>query len=74
MAMRPLGRDEALQHLFVLGIAAFLILAPIFLVSPAPAEYTLIGLGILFALVDLVIIAALRRPRPELPPQPPSGA
>jgi hypothetical protein len=69
MAMRPLGRDEALQHLFVLGIAAFLIVAPIFLVSPDEAEYSLIGLGIFFALVDLLIMAALRRPRPE----PPSG-
>jgi hypothetical protein len=67
MAMRPLGRDEALQHLFVLGIAAFLIVSPIFLVRPTEAEYTLIGLGIFFALVDLVIIAALRRPRPEPP-------
>jgi hypothetical protein len=70
MAMRPLGRDEALQHLFVLGIAAFLIVSPIYLVRPTEAEYSLIGLGIFFALVDLVIIAALRRPRPE----PPSGA
>jgi hypothetical protein len=67
MAITPLGRDEALQHLFVLGIAAFLIVAPIFLVRPAPAEYTLIGLGGFFALVDLVIIAALRRPRPDQP-------
>jgi hypothetical protein len=50
----------------VLGIAAFLIVAPIFLVSPAPAEYTLIGLGIFFALVDLVIMTALRL-RPEQP-------
>jgi hypothetical protein len=71
MAIRPLGRDEALQHLFVLGIAAFLIVAPIFLVRPAPAEYTLMGLGVFFALVDLIIVAALRRPRPEVPP---SGA
>jgi hypothetical protein len=70
MGIRPLGRDEALQHLFVLGIAAFLIVAPIYLVRPTPAEYTLIGLGIFFALVDLCIAAALRRPRPE----PPSGA
>ena len=65
--MRPLGRDEALQHLFVLGIAAFLIIAPIYLVTPAYAEYTLIGLGIFFALVDLVIIAALRRPHAPRP-------
>jgi hypothetical protein len=61
--MRPLGRDEALQHLFVLGIAAFLILAPIWFVSPAYAEYSLIALGVVFALVDLAVIAALRRPR-----------
>jgi hypothetical protein len=67
MAIRPLGRDEALQHLFVLGIAAFLIVAPIFLVQPAAAEYTLIGLGVFFALVDFVIIAALRRPRTDQP-------
>jgi hypothetical protein len=67
MAITPLGRDEALQHLFVLGIAAFLIIAPIYLVRPTEAEYTLIGLGIFFALVDLVIVAALRRPRPEQP-------
>jgi hypothetical protein len=65
--MRPLGRDEALQHLFVLGIAAFLIVAPIYLVRPTEAEYTLIGLGIFFALVDLVIVAALRRPGPDHP-------
>jgi hypothetical protein len=63
MAMRPITRDEALQHLFVLGIALFLIVAPIYLVRPVAAEYTLIGLGILFALVDLVIVAALRRPK-----------
>jgi hypothetical protein len=62
MAMRPIGRDEALQHLFVLGIAAFLIVSPIFLVSPAALEYSLIGLGAFFALIDLVVIAALRRP------------
>ena len=63
MAMRPLGRDEALQHLFVLAIAAFLIVAPIFLVSLASLEYSLIGLGVFFALIDLVVIAALRRPK-----------
>jgi hypothetical protein len=61
--MRPLGREEALQHLFVLAIAAFLIISPWFLVQPAAAEYSLIGLGAFFAVVDLVIIAALRRPR-----------
>jgi len=61
--MRPLGRDEALQHLFVLGIAAFLVIAPIWLVSPPAAEYVLIGFGVLFALIDLAVIAALRRPR-----------
>ena len=63
MAMRPLGREEALQHLFVLAIAAFLIISPWFLVQPAAAEYSLIGLGAFFAVVDLVVIAALRRPR-----------
>ena len=46
MAMRPLERDEALQHLFVLGVAVFLIIAPIYLVQPAAAEYSLIGLGV----------------------------
>jgi hypothetical protein len=65
MRLRPLGRDEALQHLFVLGIAAFLVLAPIWLVKPAAAEYTLIGIGGLFAVIDIIVIAALRRPRPE---------
>jgi hypothetical protein len=63
MGMRPMDRDEALSHLFVQGIAVFLIIAPIFLVDPPAAEYSLIGLGIFFALVDLVIIAALRRPK-----------
>ncbi|GEM_PF-2115930 len=62
MAMRPMSRDEALQHLFVLSIAAFLIVAPIFLVQPSNLEYSLIGLGILFAVIDLVVAAALRRP------------
>jgi hypothetical protein len=63
MAMRPLGRDEALQHLFVLGIAVFLVIAPIFLVTPAYAEYVLIGLGAFFVIVDLMVMAALRRPK-----------
>ena len=61
--MRPIGRDEALSHLFVLGIAAFVIVSSIYLVQPAKAEYSLIGLGAFFAFVDLIIIAALRRPR-----------
>jgi hypothetical protein len=64
MTIRPLGRDEALEHLFVLAIAAFLIVAPIFLVSPANLEYSLIGLGVFFGVLDLVIMAALRRPTP----------
>ena len=64
MTIRPLGRDEALEHLFVLAIAAFLIVAPIFLVSPANLEYPLIGLGVFFGVLDLVIMAALRRPTP----------
>jgi hypothetical protein len=63
MAMRPLGRDEALQHLFVLGIAVFLVIAPIFLVTPTYAEYVLIGLGAFFVIVDLMVMAALRRPK-----------
>lgn len=63
MAMRPLGREEALQHLFVLAIAAFLIISPIWLVKPSSAEYSLIGLGIFFAVIDVVVMAALRRPR-----------
>jgi hypothetical protein len=65
MAMRPLGRDEALQHLFVLGTSVFLIVAPIFLVQPAPAQYALMALGAFFALVDLVVVAALRLPRTQ---------
>lgn len=52
-----------MQHLFVLGIAVFLIIAPIYLVSPPYAEYSLIGLGAIFAVIDLTVIAALRRPR-----------
>lgn len=64
MTIRPLRRDEALEHLFVLGIAAFLIVAPIFLVSPANLQYSLVGLGIFFALVDFAVMAALRRPTP----------
>jgi hypothetical protein len=64
MTIRPLKREEALEHLFVLAIAAFLIVAPIFLVSPANLQYSLIGLGVLFGLIDLVVMAALRRPMP----------
>lgn len=52
-----------MQHLFVLGIAVFLVIAPIYLVSPPYAEYSLIGLGAFFAVIDLAVIAALRRPR-----------
>lgn len=62
MAMRPLGKEEALQHLFVLAIAAFMIVAPPFMVKPDYAEYGLMVLGGLLALVDLVVAAALRRP------------
>ncbi len=62
--MRPVGREEALSHAFVLAICAFLIVAPIYLVQPPPAEYSLMGLGAFFALIDLVVMAALRRPRP----------
>lgn len=53
-----------MQHLFVLGIAAFLIVSPFFLVSLWKLQYSLVGLGIFFALIDLVVLAALRRPRP----------
>ena len=49
MAMRPMGRDEGLQHLFVLATAVFLIVAPIFLVEPPPLRYSLMGLGAFFA-------------------------
>jgi hypothetical protein len=63
MAMRPLGRDEALQHLFVLGISAFLIISPFFLVSLWKLQVSLIGLGIVFAVADLGVMVSLRRPR-----------
>ncbi len=62
MAMRPLGRDEALQHLFVLATGVFLIVSPIFLVKPAPLQFSLMGLGAFFMLIDLIVAAALRRP------------
>jgi hypothetical protein len=62
MALRPMSRDEAIQHLFVLAIAVFLIVSPIFLVQPPNLEYSLIGLGALFGLIDLIVAAALRRP------------
>jgi len=65
MAMRPLGRDEALQHLFVLAIAVFLIVSPIFLVQPPQLQYSLMGLGAFFFLIDLIIVASLRRPRTQ---------
>ncbi len=65
MAMRPLGRDEALQHLFVLGTSVFLIVAPIWLVVPPAAQYSLMGLGAFFALIDFIVIAALRMPHPQ---------
>lgn len=64
MTIRPLGRDEALEHLFALAIAVFLVVAPIFLVKPANLEYSLIGLGIFFGFLDLVVMAVLRRPTP----------
>lgn len=60
--MKPLKRDEAQQHLFVLAVAVFLIVSPIFLVKPAPLEYSLIALGALFMLIDLIAVVALRRP------------
>jgi hypothetical protein len=64
MALRPMSRDEALQHLFVLAIAAFLVVAPIFLVQPSNLEYSLIGLGVFFGVIDLIVAVALRRPVP----------
>jgi hypothetical protein len=57
-----MSRDEGLQHLFVLATGVFLIVAPIFLVKPPPLQYSLMGLGAFFVLIDLVVIAALRRP------------
>lgn len=65
MAMRPMSRDEGLQHLFVLAICAFMIVSPIFLVSPPKLEWSIIALGVLFALIDLSVAAALRRPAPD---------
>ena len=62
MAMKPMGRDEGQQHLFVLATGVFLIVAPIFLVKPPPLQYSLMGLGAFFVLIDLIVIAALRRP------------
>lgn len=62
--MRPLGRDEALQHLFVLGIAAFLIISPFFLVNLWKLQVSLVGLGIVFAVIDIGVMVSLRRPRP----------
>jgi hypothetical protein len=59
-----MSRDEALQHLFVLAIAAFLVVAPIFLVQPSNLEYSLIGLGVFFGVIDLIVAVALRRPVP----------
>ena len=41
-----------------------MIIAPIFMVDPAKLEYSLIGLGIFFAVIDLAVMAALRRPQP----------
>jgi hypothetical protein len=67
MAMRPISRDEAFQHLFVLATSVFLIVAPIWLVVPPPAQYSLMGLGAFFMLIDFIVIAALRRPRPQTP-------
>lgn len=64
MAIRPVGREEALQHLFVLAICAFLIISPYFLVDLWKLRDSLVGLGIFFAVIDLVVAANLRRPRP----------
>jgi hypothetical protein len=57
-----MSRDEAFQHLFVLATGVFLIVAPIFLVKPPPLQYSLMGLGAFFMLIDFIVIAALRRP------------
>ena len=65
MAMRPLGRDEALQHLFVLGDVGLLDRGPDLPRVPPAAQYSLMGLGAFFALIDLIVIAALRMPRPQ---------
>lgn len=65
MAMRPIGRDEAGQHLFVMATAAFIIISPFFLVKPPALEYTLVALGVIFAFADLLAIAVMRRPRPQ---------
>ena len=62
--MRPLSREEALQHLFVLAISAFLIVSPFFLVDLWKLQYSLVGLGAFFAVIDLGVALALRRPRP----------
>jgi len=63
--MRPLGREEALQHLFVLAISAFLIVSPYFLVNLWKLRDSLVGLGVFFAVIDLVVAASLRRPRAQ---------
>jgi hypothetical protein len=65
MAMRPIGRDEAGQHLFVMATAAFIIISPFFLVKPPELEYSLVALGVIFAFADLVALVAMRRPRTE---------
>ncbi|HTW07666.1 MAG TPA: hypothetical protein VME46_09155 [Acidimicrobiales bacterium] len=63
MAMRPVARTEAYQHLLVLAIAALLIILPFPLVSLWKLQYSLVGLGIFFVVLDLGVFVALRRPR-----------
>ena len=65
MAMKPIGREEALQHLFVLAICAFMIVAPLFMVSPPKLEWSIVALGVVFGMIDLLVVAALRRPKAE---------
>ena len=65
MAMKPIGREEALQHLFVLAICAFMVVASPFMVSPAALEWSIMALVVFFALIDLVVIAAVHRPRAD---------
>jgi hypothetical protein len=64
MALRPIDRQEAWQHILVMVICAILIVLPLFWVSLWKLQVSLIGLGIFFAVIDLLIFASLRRPRP----------
>ena len=57
-----LGEIALYSFIILLATGVFLIVAPIFLVEPPPLRYSLMGLGAFFMLVDLIVIAALRRP------------